>query len=245
MIRASRRARHRSQIRFVIAGSMAVLSLMAVSATPALSAPGSYEPNDTIAGSVGPLSNHQSYAAALEAENDKDFFFFYVTSPASPVTVTLKNLGSPFLSYVGVSILDSSGTSVGSVTNVEEGDEKAVTVTLEPQKYFVEVMSNLDYGAEYSLGTEGGTGAFGPYAAIASHCAAARSASATAQVGLEKAEAKLQRTTARLRRSRYSARGARRSAQSAYRKAKARTAAKRKAVAAARAAQRPWCFIPQ
>jgi len=202
------------------------------------------EPNDTILSAAGPLANHQSYAGDLEVENDRDFYFFYVTSPASPVTLSLKNLGGgPLLAYIGVSILDASGVPVGTATNIEEGREGAIALTLEPQKYFVEVFSSLDYGAGYTFETQGGEGAFGPYATIAGRCAAARAASKTAYNGLTKAEAKLQRATARVRRSTYGSRAAHRSAQAVYRRAEARVAGRRDALRRARKSRQPWCSI--
>jgi hypothetical protein len=204
------------------------------------------EPNDTILSATGPLANHQSYTGRLEVENDRDFYFFYVTSPSSPVTLSLQNLGGgPLLAYVGVSILDASGVPVGTATNIEEGKQGAIALTLEPQKYFVEVFSSLDYGAGYTFETQGGEGAFGAYASIGSRCAAARAASKAAYNRLTKAEAKLQRATARVRRSIYSSRAARRSAQAVYRRAKARVAGKRSALRTARKSQQPWCSIPQ
>jgi hypothetical protein len=220
-------------------------TLIAFSAAAVLApaAGAEYEPNDTMSAAFGPLANHQSYADKLDAENDKDFFYFYATSPAQ-ATVSLRNLGGGLvLSYIGVTILDASGVSLGSATNIEEGEQSAVTLALEPQKYFVEVTSNLDYGAGYVLETHGAEGAFGPYATIANRCATARSAITSARTGLTKAEAKLQRATARVRRSRYSAPTVRRAAHAVYRKAKARATRKRGALAAALRSQRPWCSI--
>jgi hypothetical protein len=80
------------RIKLAVLGSLAVLSLtMALSATSA--GADTYEPNDSLLESAGPLANHQTYSAELDAENDKDFFYFYVTSPASPVTLNVNNLG--------------------------------------------------------------------------------------------------------------------------------------------------------
>ncbi len=244
MVPAGRETSYRSRSCFAALGTLVVLLSIAALAPPRADAES--EPNDTILSATGPLANHQSYAGSLEAENDKDFYFFYVTSPSSPVTLSLKNLGGgPLLAYVGVSILDASGVPVGTATNIEEGKEGIVALTLEPQKYFVEIFSSLDYGADYTFETQGGGGAFGPYASIAGRCATARTASKAAYNGLTKAEAKLQRATARLHRSHFGTRAARRSAQAVYRRAKARTAVKRKALGAARKSERPWCFIPQ
>lgn len=210
---------------------------------PVTSASAEYEPNDSTLEAFGPLANHQTYTDKLDPENDKDFFYFYVTVPGQ-VTVSVKNLGGgAVLSYVGVTILDASGIALGDATNIEEGEQGSVALPLKPQKYLVEVASNLDYGAGYALETQGGEGAFGPYESIAKHCGTARSSTTTAKAGLTKAEAGLQRATARLHRTRYSTRAARRSAQTEYRKAKTRATEKRRALDAARRSQRPWCFI--
>jgi hypothetical protein len=246
MIRAAWNPRYEYRTSFALLGCFITLSLTSVLAPGAAATPGAYEPNDTILSAAGPLANHQSYETSLETENDKDFFYFYVTSPSTPVTLSLRNLGgAPVLAYVGVSILDASGVPVGTAKDIQEGAEGTVALTLEPQKYFVEVFSSLDYGANYSLETGGGEGAFGPYGSIFSRCAAAHKASATAHNGLTSAEAKLQRATARVRRSLYSNRAARRSAQTVYRKAKVRVVKKRSALEAARRSQQPWCSIPQ
>jgi len=232
--------------RMVLLSSLAILASIAWGATAASAATDPYEPNDTFVGATGPLANQQGYAASLGSENDKDFFYFYVTAPSSQVTVTLTNLGgAAVVSYVGMSILNTSGTPVGSVPIIEEGDAKSIAVTLEPQKYFVEVVSAVDYGDSYSLQTSGSGGAFGPYSAIAGTCAGARSATATAQAGLTKSQAKLQRAKARLRRSLFASDSARRSARAAFRKAKSRVAGGRKTLEKARASERPWCFVPQ
>lgn len=205
-----------------------------------------YEPNDSLAAPAGPLANHQTYSADLEVENDKDFFSFYVTSPGSPVTLNVNNLGGgPLLAYVGFSVLNASGVPIAGASNIEEGRQKSVALTLEPQKYFVEVFSSLDYGAGYTLETGGGSGAFGPFATIAGKCAAGRSATSKARGTLTSAESKLQRATARARRSRYSSATARKSAQTAYRKSRARVTKERAALKVAQKSQRPWCFIPQ
>jgi hypothetical protein len=224
---------------------LAVLSLM-MALFAASAGADAYEPNDSLLESAGPLANHQVYSASIEAENDKDFFYFYATAPGSSVTLNVNNLGGgPLLAYVGFTVLDASGIPVGGASNIEEGRQKSVALTLEPQKYFVEVFSNLDYGAGYTLETGGGTGAFGPFATITGNCAAARSATTKARGTLTGAEGKLQRTTARERRSRYSAPAARKSAQTAYRKARARVTKERGALKAAQKSQRPWCFISQ
>jgi hypothetical protein len=223
---------------------LAVLSLFV--ALPAQANSDPYEPNDVILDAAGPLANHQTYTADLDAENDKDFFFFYVTSPASSVALSMRNLGGGrLLAYTGFAIQDSSGVTIATAPNIEEGQQKALTLTLEPQKYFVEAFSSLDYGATYTLEAQGSEGAFGPFATIAGHCATARSASATAQSGVTRAEAKLQRATARVRRSRYSSRVARETAQGVYRKSRAKVTKKRNALRAAKKSQQPWCTIPQ
>jgi len=214
-----------------------------LAAGPVASARAEYEPNDTMQEAFGPLTAHQVYTDKLDPENDKDFFFFYVTSPGQ-VTVSLRNLGGgAVLSYVGVTVLNASGISLGSAINIEEGEQGALALDLKPQKYFVEVNSNLDYGAGYSLEVAADSTVVGPFESISDRCAAARSRGKKAKARLTAAEANLQHANARLHRSRYSSAQARSAAQRSYSKAKARTGTQRKTLQAALAAQRPWCFI--
>jgi hypothetical protein len=209
----------------------------------AIPAAADYEPNDTLENPFGPLANQQSYIEKLETANDKDFFYFYATAPTQ-VAVTLKNLGGGVIvSYIGFTLLDASGVALATATNIEEGEQATLTADLTPQKYYVEVVSNLDYGAQYVLETQGGEGAFGPYAAISHRCAKALAAAKSARIGLTRAESKLQRATARLRRSRFGNRASQRAAEAAHHKAKARTRVRRHALSTALKSQRPWCQI--
>lgn len=209
-------------------------------------AQGPYEPNDALANATGPLAGGQAYTGAIESQGDLDYFFFYVTAAAeAQVTLTVRNLGGGAgVSNIDAMILDSSATPVGGLSYVNRGKEKTATLALRPQKYFVEVRSSEGFGDAYSL-TGGGGGAFGSYETIAARCAAGTAAVARAQTGLTRAQAKLQRATARLRRSLYGTRQARKTARAVYRKARARVTAKKDALKAAKASQKPWCSIPQ
>jgi hypothetical protein len=205
---------------------------------------GPYEPNDSVASAVGPVAGSQTYAGAIESQGDLDYFFFYVTAPgAGQVTLTARNLGGGTgVSNIDATVLDSSMTPVGGLSYINRGQEKTATLTLRPQKYFIEVRSTEGFGDTYSLT---GGGAFGSYQQIASRCAAGTAATAKAKRGLTRAQAKLQRATARLRRSLYASEQARKSARAVYRRARARVNAKRNELKAAKKSRQPWCSIPQ
>lgn len=236
----------RRRIGFAVLALLITLSPLVFAQKP-LAAQGPYEPNDASPSAAGPLAIGQTYDAGLEIPGDRDFFFFYVTSPRpSQVMLTVRNLGGGSkVSDIDATIVDSTATPVGAVSFVGKGEERTVTTALEPQKYFVEVASNEGYGDSYSLTTGGGAGAFGPYARIAGRCATATAAITAAQTGLGRAKSKLQRATARVRRTRYSSRDAHKAARAVHRMAKERVAAKKSALKAARESQNPWCFIPQ
>jgi hypothetical protein len=227
-------------------GALAILLLVSPAPT-SLAAQGPHEPNDIILNAAGPLTAGQPLVAGLETQVDRDFFFFYVTSPGnSQVLLTVTNLGGGSeASNLAATIMDSSATPVGGLSYVSSGEAKTATLTLRPQKYFVEVAPNEGFGDTYSLTGSGSDGAFGPYERIAARCARASAAVARARVRLTRAQAKQQRVTARVRRSRYAARGERRAARRAYRRARARVGARRRALRATRASRRPWCQIPR
>lgn len=221
------------------------LSALVLAPRPA-SAQDSYEPNDTILSATGPLAIGQTYNAGLEIPGDRDFFFFYATSRATQVALTVSNLGGGSKGAdIGATIVDSSATPAGAVSYIGKGEVRTVTTALEPQKYFIEVAENEGYGDSYSLTAGGGDGAFGPYARISGRCATATAAVRAAQSGLEGAKSKLQRATARVRRTRYAGRSAHNAARAVHRTAKKRVTAKKNALKAARESQKPWCFIPQ
>jgi len=206
-----------------------------------------FEPNDALPSAAGPLLAGQTYAAALETPSDRDFFYFYVTAPGAPqVALTVKNLGGESRTAdVDVKILDSAATPLAGQAFIAKGEERLLTASLAPQKYFVEVASSEGLSDAYTLSASDGKGAFGSYAQIAGRCARARAAIEVARAALEKAKAKLQRATARLRRSRYGTPSARRSARVAHRHAKHRVAAARRTLREAVESQEPWCSIGQ
>jgi hypothetical protein len=231
---------------------LATFSLALFSGSKTLAAPPPYEPNDSTPTAAGPLAINQTYAAALEIPNDKDFFFFYVTAaPSAQVVLAVKNLGGggAQASNVLPTIVDSLGTSVaGDFAFIGSGESRSTTVTLKAGKYFVEISgspSSEGAGPAYSFTPGGGDGAFGDYGRIASQCASATASVSAHQAGLERAKAKLQRAVGRLRRARYDGHEARQKARAVYVKAKARVAAKRDALKAATQLRSPWCFIPQ
>jgi hypothetical protein len=208
----------------------------------------SFEPNDSILNSAGPLANAQTYAAEITAPADRDFFFFYVTS-ADPADVTLKvnNFGGgSATSSINAAIVDTSGDPIDSFGfAIGNGGEATGTETLNAGKYFVEVgpVEGSTGEIAYRLRTDGGNGAFGPYTEIASKCAGAKSAAKAAKKRLGRARAKLERATGRLRRARFGAGEGQLAAREAFRRAKARVMARRAALEKAVGEQSPWCSI--
>ena len=146
-----------------------------------------YEPNDSTLSATGPLEAGASRIAALETYGDRDFFYFYVTSPQMPrVELTISNLGGGRASDIELTIFDSAATPLASQGFIRDGEARTVTVSLEPQKYFAEVTSAEGSGDAYSLSAGGEPGAFGTYAQIAERCERATAAASAAQAGLGK-----------------------------------------------------------
>jgi hypothetical protein len=218
---------------------------MALAAQPC-SAAGEFEPNDSLPAAAGPLTIGQTLLAGLEKAGDRDFYFFYVTSPRTTEAVlSVRNLGGGAeISDVDATILDSSATPLKTVAFVGHGEERAAALELAPQKYFVEVTSYEGFGDSYSLSMSGGRGAFGPYARIAGRCASARADIARAHSGLEKARVRVQRATGRLRLARFGRAAARRAARARLQTARRRLGKEKEALRTANQAKRPWCFIP-
>jgi hypothetical protein len=236
-------------LRLLIPCLLAALSTALMSAPAAPAATTTSEPNDSILSAQGPLLAGETYLGATESEADKDFFYFYVSSATgAQVSLTVSNLGgSKTFSDVEMTLMDGAATPVGAAAFVRKGESRTLTVSLWPQKYFIEVAPTEKFGDSYSLSAVGSRGAFGPYTPIASRCAKARSSIHTLESELERAKAKLRRAGSRLRRSRYGLSGpkARKLARSTYAKAKARVSSREIALKSAAKKRNPWCFIPQ
>ncbi len=224
---------------------------MSLAPSSASTAQPPFEPNDNLMTASGPLGLNQTYTAATETSNDKDYYYFYVTTPNSAqVTVTLKDLGGgPFSEgYSALELQDSHGGYIYHTSlSAERFNYDTFAITLTAGKYYLVVhSSSYDYGDSYSVSTAGTEGAFGEFAPIAAQCAAATASVVAVQAELGKAEAKLKSASARVRRTRYSrSRRARRRARVAYEKAKAAVTSEREALKAAMKTQEPWCYIPQ
>lgn len=229
----------------------ALVALLAVLFPVAFAlAAGPFEPNDSPADATGPLASAQSRAASIERRGDSDFYFFYVTS-ARPrqVTLTLDNLGGgPASSVLNAAVTDSSATPIGALQYVGEGHGESTTLTLAPQKYFVEVTATEAFddrgdGDSYRLTATAAGGALGPYERIASRCGEARRRLGAVRRSLRIEQARRQRSVARLRLARIGPPRARRRARAAHRRLLARIARKRRARRAAALSLRPWCSI--
>ncbi|MGH2973456.1 MAG: hypothetical protein ACRDLL_01105 [Solirubrobacterales bacterium] len=229
----------------VLVAVLPITLLMALVGPPGAASAAPYEPNDAMPAAFGPLALGQGYSAALESSGDRDYFYFYVTSPAAAqVELAVRNLGGggeP--SDLDVAVFNSSATPVAGQAFIRDGETRTLAISLEPQKYFVEVSSGEGFGDSYSLAAGGAAGAFGSYAQISGRCSRATAATTTDRAGLSRAKLKLQRATARLRRSRYATRTARRKAQANRQTAKRRVDVKRHALRKARGSTQPWCSI--
>jgi hypothetical protein len=235
--------------RFLLVLSIVTATTMPLTATA--TAQPAYEPNDSILTGYGPLANNSSYTAALETGNDLDYFYFYVTTPATAqITFTITNLGGgvgynpDFSAYLA----DSHGNHFETIGEyIYPADYATRSVTLSAGKYFVVVENESDsrYGESYRLDTSGTDGSFGDYAAIAAACASATAPVNTYLAQTGAAEAKLHKVEAKLRKIRYSRnRRAKRRAWAKYRHVKEVVAAEKKSLKAAENGQKPWCFIP-
>lgn len=232
----------------VVPAFLALVAFLLLASPSSYAAETAYEPNDSPISAAGPLALGGAYAASIEKEGDRDFFFFYVTSAsAAKVELTATNLGGgSSTSELDATILDSAATPIASQTYIGVGTSRTVAATLGPAKYYVEVVGGKGLGAtSYSLTAGGGAGAFGPYADIAARCANATKAASDSESALSRAEAKLQRTIARLRRARYGTPNARTSARRAHRKARARLRSKQRAADSIAERQGLWCSVPQ
>jgi hypothetical protein len=86
--------------------AMLAVALCAVVPAAAFAAP--YEPNDTIQQATGPMTGGQNYDAAIETENDPDFYYFNVSGQRQ-IDVALTRLGG---SCRSVALLDQDGQEV-------------------------------------------------------------------------------------------------------------------------------------
>lgn len=224
--------------------------LVTLAAVPSAKATeGPYEPNATLPTAYGPLAINQTYTAVMETENDKAFFYFYVTSSStSQVMITLKNLGGGTEGEdgeTGAALEEEHGEGVTDDIYARAGNYSTKAVTLSPGKYYIEVTPQDGYGESYSLTTGGTTGAFGEYAPIAAQCAAANADVASVQAALSTATTNLKRAEGKVIRSRHKSRRARRAAARAKSNAHREVITEDDNLKAAEETQKPWCFIPQ
>jgi hypothetical protein len=230
----------------------AIAAVLTAALTGALgTAPGSgaapFEPNNSTTEAAGPLLAGQSYAADLASRDDRDFYFFYVTS-ADPAQVELNvdnSGGGAAGSDIGLTILDAAATPLASQAFIRPGETRLVADALGPGKYYAEVAQNDGSGNAYLLRPGSGIGAFGPYSQIVARCDRASSRAAAAKVGVRRAEGRLQRAIARGRRSRYAGERARKGARLARARARASLRSARKKLRGAERSRSPWCSIPQ
>lgn len=206
-----------------------------------------HEPNETIHSATGPLASNLSYSAGIEAQTDRDVFFFYVTAPrGTSVTISVQNTGGgPATSDLKATLLDTSSSPIGALSYVRKGETRSLTLDLAPQKYYIEVAANSGFGDGYSLSTADGPGAFGSFAVIAGRCGVALARIDEARREIRHARAKLERAVTRVRRSRYGGRHARQASRANQRKARQGLSASRRELHSATQQSRPWCSIPQ
>jgi hypothetical protein len=230
------------------AALLTVASVCCSIQSPRATAAGPFEPNDTISSAAGPLGKDRTYTAALEAVDDRDFYFFYAASKSdTQVSLTVRNDGGGTQSSeFDVRVVNAVGTFVGGdLAYIIKGEGRTSAFSLKPGKYFLEVVAKEGSGDAYSISTAGSEGAFADYGLISSRCEAADASVRARRDGLERAEARLERAVGRIRRTRYASLHARKAARAGYARAKAGVAAKRRALRAAIRSRAPWCFIPE
>lgn len=233
--------------RRVILAVASIGAMILLSASTA-GADGPFEPNNDVNEAAGPIIGGQPLQAGFESDNDKDVYFFYVGAAAdADAELTVENLGGGTNPYAQMEarVIDSSRNYVGgNFAYIRPGEARAESFTVQPGKYFVEVLPVGGGGGSYQLLPGSGDGVFIEYAPIASRCAAASAKVTTLRAQLGRLNTKLQRAISRLRRSTYSDQKVRTQARSHYLTLKARVRAKRRAVRIAARAKSPWCLIP-
>jgi hypothetical protein len=224
---------------------LALLTLAAFAVSPSAASAASYEPSDSIATAAGPLLGAQSYVAGLETPADADYYYFYVTSPgAVGVDVTVEDMGGGSAgAEMDAAVTDALGTPLTGATYIHQGETRAFTVELQPQKYFLQATPVTGSGESYRITT--GAGSLGTYSVIAGRCGSARAATKKAKAAVRRARVDLQRAVGRLRLSRYAGLKTRQSARRHLRQVRSSIRKHKRALRAARESQAPWCSIPQ
>jgi hypothetical protein len=246
-----RERRRRQEISRLRSWVAAVTWLALVSLTPAnaVAAGGEFEPNDSPMAATGPLLAGQPVRATLETAGDRDFFFFYVAAEeGAPVTLTLAGQGggSTPLGEVTASVFDVNGTFAGgNFAYVRTGESRVQTISLQPGKYIVEVISGSGSGQSYLLTPGSAAGTFVSYDMIASRCQAATDRKGALEKQLRRLVVKLQRAIALVRRSHYSSHETRLTARNRYLRLRNQARHKRREIRMAAKALSPWCSIPR
>jgi hypothetical protein len=236
--------RRRLPVAIVSLVSALLLALVSASASQAVTPP--YEPNDSPTAAYGPLAINQTYAAAMETSNDKDYFYFYVsTLSTSQVMFSFADLSSGSESGIRANIYGSDNRYIGVSRDASPNRPTTEAVTLSSGKYYVAITPDGGYGDTYTISTSGTEGAFGEYSFIAGQCAAATAGVEAAQKELTKATVRLKRASARVTRSNHKSYRVRKRARAAQRKARNAVNIANDALKASVKNQQPWCSIPQ
>jgi hypothetical protein len=208
-----------------------------------------YESNDGYLSAYGPIMADTAYSAALETENDQDYYFFYVpqrTQMFFSLTMTNTPPNGDYSicsevtqqTHAGYSSIDDTELTVG------EGQTRTAAITLGRGKYFFSVYcSDAVETYSFRITPPGTTSTYEPFAA---QCAAAHGPVVAANAKLVAANQKLNRNRRKLARAR--ARGARRAT---LRRLKNRVRTARREISAARsdfrsavAAEQGACAVP-
>jgi hypothetical protein len=223
----------------------ACISAVSLYVNEAAAAAGPFEPNDSLPSATGPLTAGP-LSASMDQTGDRDFFFFYIASerPARLGFVLANHGGGGLMSDVDLTVMDGDATPLGSISFVRPGEERGVSLSLPPGKYFAEVSAREEYGDSYSLTGSGEEGTFARYNAIAGKCQTAKRSAKASGAKLSRARIRLQRAVNRVRRSRYEGRRARLMARGLYRKARTAVHEEERRQRDAERAQRIWCVIP-
>jgi multidrug efflux pump subunit AcrA (membrane-fusion protein) len=218
-----------SRLTSIVVGAVLALALCFA---PAASAQAEAEPNDDYETATGPLAPNTTYTGLLDSDADVDIYFFYVTSAASEIHLTISD---PTVGGGGVyaELEDSEGEEIAPV-DVPAEDFGTLEATLDPGIYYlwVEMEEYEVFDEAYEITTSGaGAGSFSSPAQAQAQCKAATAAATKAQAALDKAKRRLKQA---------------RKSDSRERKAKAQHAVKlaKAKLKAASAEQKLLCSIP-
>ncbi len=119
------------------------------------------EPNESAASAIGPLQTGIGYQAALETNNDVDWYYMYVLQPG---TVSLRAEGSAYCDWHSLSLgVYRDGDLESAVAKVVVGNDYAPAIGfgVQPGKYYIHAPACPDAPNPYTFRLDPG-GMLGP-----------------------------------------------------------------------------------